>query len=152
MILHNKFEKTFGPFGSSTGFFMMIGGIATVYFSFIGLLIAFAGAFVAFTTTSTYIDEDTKRIRYSTDLFGLIPTGKWISLNPDMKVGLKKSHRGYQAYIMGTQPVSIHNNDVRIYLFDSANKPILPVKKFDSLKSAKSELDNLGTLLGLEII
>lgn len=152
MIIKNKLDRTFGPFGSSTGFFLMLGGVLATYFSIFGLLLVIIGAFAAFTSTSALIDTDNKKIKYSDNLFGILTVGKWIDLKPDMKVGLKKSHRGYMGYIRGTQPVGIHYTDVRIVLYDSDNKQIMPIKKFDSYESSKTELKDLSSLLGLDII
>jgi hypothetical protein len=152
MIIKNKSDKPFGPFGTSMGFFIFLGGIFATYYSFIGPIIAVIGAFISFTSTSTFIDTDIKRIKYSNNLFGIIPAGKWIYIKPDMKIGLKKSHKGYRAYIRGTQPIDIHFNDIRIYLYGPDNKQIMPIKKFDSYESSKSELNNLSILLGLDII
>jgi hypothetical protein len=150
VIIKNKLDKTFGPFGTSTGFFIMIGGVIATFYSFLGLIIAIVGAFACFTSTSTIIDTDNKRIKHSDNLFGIIPIGKWIDIKPDMKIGLKKFHRGYRAYIRGTQKIGIHYNDIRIFLYDSTNKQLVPINKFDSYESSKNELNNLSSLLGLE--
>ena len=91
-------------------------------------------------------------IKLSNNLFGFISVGKWIDIKPEMKIGLKKSHKGYRAYIRGAQPIGIHNRDIRIFLYGSDNKQIMPIKKFDSYESSKSELKSLSTLLGIEII
>jgi hypothetical protein len=152
MVVQNKFDKTFGPFGSSAGFFLLLGGIIATYYSLIGLIMAVIGAFTSFTSTSTFLDIEKKRIKFSNNFFGIIPSGKWIDIKPDMKIGLKKSHKGYRTYIRGTQPVDMHINDIRIFLYGSDNKQILPVKKFDSYESAKSELKNLSIQLGINII
>ena len=152
MVIKNKLDIAFGPFGSSTGFFLFIGGIITVYFSLFGVIITIIGAFVSFTSTCTLIDFDNKRIKFSNNLFGIIPVGKWIDIRPEMKLGLKKSHKGYQAYIRGTQPIGIHINDIRIYLYGPDDKQIMPVKKFDSYESSKRELVELSNILELEII
>jgi hypothetical protein len=152
MIIRNKLDKTFGPFGTSTGFFMMILGIVATWFSFFGIFIVLIGAFACFTSTSTIIDTDNKKIRYSDNLFGIIPVGKWIDIRPGMKLGLKKFHRGYRAYIRGTQKIGIHRNDIRIFLYDSENKQLIPINKFDSHESAINELNNLSSLIGLEKI
>jgi hypothetical protein len=152
MIIKNKLDRTFGPFGTSTGFFMLLGGIIATYYSLIGLLIAVVGAFVAFTSTSTFIDTDNKKIRFSNNLFGILPVGKWIDIKPDMKIGLKKSHRGYLGYIRGIQSIEIHYKDIRIFLYDSEYKEIIPINKFDSYASSENELENLSFLLGLEVI
>jgi hypothetical protein len=152
MIIKNRLDKTFGPFGSSTGFFMMFGGLVATYFSIFGIIIVIIGAFAAFTSSSTCIDTDKKKIKYSDNLFGIFQIGKWIDIEPDMKLGLKKSHRGYVGYIRGTQPVDIHYKDIRIILYDSHNKKIMPVKKFDSFETSKNELNNLSVILGLQSV
>jgi hypothetical protein len=152
MIIKNKLDIAFGPFGSSTGFFLFLGGIISTYFSLFGVIIALIGAFVSFTSTCTFIDPDKKRIKFSNNLFGIFPVGKWIDIRPGMKLGLKKSHKGYQAYIRGTQPIGIHINDIRIYLYGPDNKKIMPIKKFDSYESSKRELVELSNILELEII
>ena len=70
---------------------------------------------------------------------------------PGMKLGIKKSHRGYVGYIRGTQAMGIHEYDYRIILYDSDGNKIMPVKKSDSIESLKDELANLSLLLGLSI-
>jgi hypothetical protein len=152
MVIKNKLDTVFGPFGSSTGFFIFLGGIITLYFSLIGIVIALVGAFVSFTTTSTFIDTDNKKIKFSNNLFGIIRLGKWIDIKPDMRIGLKKSHKGYVAYIKGNQPYDIHIKDIRIFLYGSDNKQIMPIKKIDSHETSRNELNNLSSLLGLMII
>lgn len=152
MVIKNKLDKTFGPFGSSTGFFLFLGGIIATYFSLAGLIIVIIGAFASFTSTSTFIDIENRKIKFSNNLFGIFPAGKWIDIKSGMKIGLKRSHHGYRAYIRGTQPIGIHINDIRIYLYDRDNKQIMPVKKFSSSESSKKELAELSNLLGLDII
>jgi hypothetical protein len=152
MIIKNKLDKAFGPFGSSTGFFMFIGGIIATYYSLSGLVIALVGAFVTFTTTSTFIDTRNKRVKHSNNIFGFIPVGKWINITPEMKLGLKKSHLGYRAYIRGNQPVDIHNNDIRVFLYNTDNKQLMPLKKFSSYETSKAGIKELGSMLELNIL
>jgi len=150
MIIVNRLEnRSFGPFGSSTGFFLLIGGLILVFFSLSGLIIALIGAFVAFTSTSTIIDTENKRIKHADFLFGLLPFGKWIDIHSNMRLGLRKVKRGYLGYIRGTQPIDIQYEDIRIILYDSNDKQIMPVMKFKTLESAQAELKKLGSLLGL---
>ena len=151
MIIRNNLDKVFGPFGSSTGFFLFLGGVITAYYVPFSLIIAVVGAFVALTSTSTFIDPGKKRIKFSNNLFGVFPVGKWIDIVPGMKIGLKKAHKGYQAYIRGNQPIGIHINDIRIYLYGPDNKKLMPISKFDSYESAKIGLTELSNILGLEI-
>jgi hypothetical protein len=152
MIIKNKLDITFGPFGTSTGLFLFLGGVVATYFSLLGLVLALTGAFVWLTSTSTFIDTENKRVKFSNNLFGIIPVGKWIEIKPGMKLGLKKIHRGYRAYTRGTQPADLHLIDIRIILYDHDYKEILQIKKFDSSETAKRELSDLKKILDLEII
>jgi hypothetical protein len=150
MIIRNKLDKPFGPFGTSTGFFLLAGGIIATWYSLSGLILAFLGAFIAFTTTSTFIDTDRKRVKFSNDFFGFYHSGKWLDIEPGMKLGLKNAHRGYRAYTRANQPTDIHYKDIRIYLYNSRNKQIGTISKFSSAESANIELEKLRSDLGLE--
>ena len=152
MIVKNKLDKIFGPFGSSAGLFLIVGGIAATYYSLIGLILIIIGAFISFTSTSTILDADKKRIKLSNNLFGIIPVGKWIEINPEMKIGLKKTRMGFRAYSRSNIPLDYNTNDIRIILYDSDNSQIMPIKKFDSIESSKIEFDELSITLGLDKI
>jgi hypothetical protein len=152
MIIRNKLDTAFGPFGSSTGFFLLLGGILATIYSFFGLILVAIGAFTAFTTTGSQIDTVKKKIRHANYLFGIIPVGKWIDITADMKLGLGKSHKGYKAYIRGTQPIGIHYNDIRIFLYNAENKQIMPIQKFNSYDTSIIALEKLSVQLGLKMI
>lgn len=152
MITKNKLDKPFGPAGTSAGIFMFIAGIVVTFYSFTGLILVFIGAFVGFTSTSTMIDNDKKRIKFSNNLFGFIKTGQWIDIKPEMKLGLKKSNRVYRAYSRSNRTLDIDSKDIRLILYDSDNKQIMPIKKFDSPDIAKVELKKSGNQLGLSLI
>jgi hypothetical protein len=81
-----------------------------------------------------------------------LPFGKWIEIQKGMKLEVKVVKRGYTGYIRGTQPFDIQSRDVRIFLLDSSSKPIMPVKKFKTFESARAELRELESLLGLKTI
>ena len=120
MITKNKLDKSFGPVGSSAGIFMFIVGLVATYNSLTGLILVFIGAFVAFTTTSTLIDFDKKRIKFSNNFFGIIAIGQWIDLKPEMKIGLKKIHKGYDVisfYFKKVLAAVCHTQDCMIQNF-----------------------------------
>ncbi len=152
MITKNKLDKSFGPAGTSAGIFMFIAGIVVTFYSFTGLILVFIGAFVGFTSTSTMIDNDKKRIKFSNNLFGFIKTGQWIDIKPEMKLGLKKSNRVYRAYSRSNRTLDIDSKDIRLILYGVDNKQIMPIRKFDSLDIAKVELKKSGNQLGLSLI
>ena len=81
-----------------------------------GLILVLIGAFIAFTTTSTLIDTDKKRIKFSNNFLGIIGIGQWIDLEVEMKIGLKNIHKGYRTYSRSNRTLDIHNKDIRIVL------------------------------------
>lgn len=149
MIKNNRLDKAFGPVGTSSGVILFIAGLILTCFYFSGLILVLIGAFVGFTSTSTLIDFDKKRVKFSNNLFGIINTGQWIQIEPAMKIGIKESNITWRAHSRGDRTLDIADKDFRIILFDSENKEIMPLKKTASLDSAKAELESLGNQLGL---
>jgi hypothetical protein len=153
MIINNKLDKSFGPVGTAAGIFLFIIGIITLYSSWYGLILVLLGAFVGFSSTSTLIDSDNRRVKFLNNLFGIIQTGKWIFVNQDMKIGIRESNVTWRAYSRGNRPLDIDNKDFRLVLLDSENQEIMTLKKTDSLQSAKAELEilcNMLALIGIE--
>ena len=149
MIIRNNLDKPFGPMGSFAGIIMFIAGLVATYFALTGLILVFIGAFIGFTSTSTLLDTDKKRIKLSNNLFGIIPVGQWIEIKPEMKIGIKKMHRGYRAYSRSNRMLDVHSKDIRIMLYGTDNKQIMSIKKFNSIDSAKTELESLSKQLQL---
>ncbi len=147
MIIKNKLDKAFGPVGSSTGMFMFVGGIVATYYSLIGIILLILGAFVGFTSTSTILDTVKKRVKFSNNLFGIIPNGKWIDIIEGMSLGIKKSHAGYRTYSRSNRHMDIHINDTRIVLLNTRKKQIMQIAKFNSAEDAKNELEKYRNLL-----
>ena len=152
MTTNNRIEKSFGPVGTSAGVFMFIAGLILTCFYFSGLILVLIGAFVGFTSSSTLIDYGNKRVKFSNNLFGIIQTGKWIPIEPSMKIGIKESIQTYRTYSQGNRPLDITNKDFRLILFDSDKREMMPIKKTDSLVAAKMELGIECNRLGLSKI
>jgi hypothetical protein len=151
MVIKNRLERSFGPFGSSTGFFLLLGGLAATWFSPAGIILAAIGAFITFTSTGSIIDTDNKKVRFTNNIFGIIPLGKWIDIRPGMKLGLKRIHRGYQAYTRANQPVGIHYTDLRIILYEADNDEIMQLKRFTDRESAIAGLREMSSLLDIPV-
>jgi len=145
----NKLDRTFGPFGTSTGLFMTLGGIVMLYFSLSGIFVILIGTFVGLTSTSTIIDWDNRKIKYSNNFFGIFKTGPWINIESGMKLGIKRSNKGWNAYSRSNIPLSLSFSDFRIILYDSKNKQIMPVMKTKTLDAARVELEILNEKLDL---
>jgi len=88
-------------------------------------------------------------MKFCNNIFGFIPVGKWVQVDPAMKIGIKESNLTYRAYSRGNRALDIDQNDFRLTLFDAQNKEIMPLKKFDSLGVAKVELELMSGKLGL---
>ncbi len=151
-MIKNKLDKSFGPAGAFAGMIIFIAGIILTCFYFSAAFLILLGGFVGFSSTSAIIDCDKKRIKFSNNLFGIIPIGKWIQILPTMKIAIKKSDQTYRTYSRGNRTLDIEKRDFRIVLIDDDNKEIMPIKKFETVDRAKAEYETIGKQLGLEII
>lgn len=146
-MLKYQLDKTFGPVGAPAGIFLfVIGGWVTI-FSLFGIILLLIGAFIGFTATHTWIDVDKKRMKFSSTLFGVIPTGQWTKVQPDMKIGVKKSNKVWRGYSKGNRAIDIPDTDYRLILYDFNGKEIIPIKKTKHLDAAMSELELLSKQL-----
>lgn len=152
MQTRNILDKMFGPAGTSAGLFILVAGLIVIYFSLVGFILVLTGAFVGFTSTSTSIDFDKKRLRYSNNLFGILPIGQWIFIRTDMKIGIKKSNKVWRTYSRSNRILDIADRDYRLVLYDSNGNEIMPIKKSGDLATAKLNLDVLSKQLGLEVL
>jgi hypothetical protein len=142
----------FGPAGTSAGIFLFFAGMIISFFSLAGLILVLIGAFIGFTSTSTSIDFDKRRLRFSNNIFGIFPIGQWILIQPGMKIGLKKSNKVWRTYSRSNRTLDITNKDYRLILYDSNGREIMPIQKSDHIDSAKSNLDKLSKQLGIEVL
>lgn len=152
MKKNNRLDIVFGPVGSTAGVLLFLTGLAATWFSFAGLFLVVLGAFAGFTSTSTTIDFDNKRVRFSNNLFGILKLGKWINVEPDMKLGISKSRKGWKSYSRAGVPLEIKEKDFRLVLYGSGEKQIIPLKKANSMEKAKLELTKLSEQLQLDVI
>lgn len=152
MITNNKLDKSFGPIGTIAGITLFFVGLILTYFSLSGLFLILIGVFVGFTSTSSMIDFDKKRVRFSNNLFGFLRIGKWIKIESNMKIGINQSNRVWRAYSRGSQSIDLKNSDFRLLLFDENNKQILPLMKVNTIDLAKKELESLAIRLELSKI
>jgi hypothetical protein len=149
MITNNKLDKSFGPVGTTAGIVIFVVGIITIFSSIYGLILIVLGAFVGFTSTSTFIDFEQKRIKFSNNIFGFITTGKWIPVVASMKIGIEESNVTWSAFSRGNRSLDIEQKDFRIVLYDADNREKLTLMKSSSMETAKVEMERLSTQLGL---
>jgi hypothetical protein len=153
MITINKLDKSFGPVGSSAGIIIFVAGIGSlIWFSWVSMILILIGAFVGFTCSAVEIDREGKRVRFLNMLFGIIKTGQWMDVKPEMKLGVVRSGQTWRSYSGGNRTLDIDVKDFRLVLYDSLGKKLMPVAKAKDINSAKSKLDTIGRQLGIKII
>jgi len=151
MILKNKLDKSFGPSATFAGYTILVVGLITTYSNWGGLILVLVGAFMGFSSTSTVIDSDNKRIRFSNNLFGFIKTGKWIKIDPKMKIGIKESNITWTTFSRSNRSIDTMKKDFRIVLCDSDDTEIMEISKSNTLESAMAQRESLN-ILGLKAI
>jgi len=154
MTSNNKLDKAFGSVGTTSGVILFFAGLGIIiaYVSLTGFLLMLIGAFVGFTHTSTMVDVDKKKIRFSNNLFGIIPYGNWINIEAGMKIGARKSETNWRTYSRGNRTLDINDSDFRVFLYSSDNKEIIPLMKISTLDAAKMEAEKICNQLGLSMI
>ena len=152
MITNNRLDKSFGPVGTIAGITIFIVGLILTFYSLSGLFLILIGAFVGFTSTSTLVDNANKRIKFSNNLFGFVQTGRWIEIEPKMKIGIIQSSRTWRAYSRSNRSSDVTDKDFRIILYDENKHQIMPIKKTVSLDLAEVELEVIIKQLGLNPI
>lgn len=149
MIVKNKLDKSFGPSGTFAGYTLFAVGLITTYSNWGGLILVVVGAFMGFSSTSTLIDPDNKKIMFSNNLFGLFKTGKWIDIDTTMKVGIKESNVTWTTFSRSNRSIDTVKKDFRIALYNSEENEIMEISKNDSLESAMAQLEIISKQLGL---
>jgi len=152
MIKNYRLDQSFGPVGTVAGISLFAVGLIMIFFSLSGLIAIIIGTFVGFTYSSTLVDYDQKRLKFSNNIFGLIKIGKWIIIESNMKLGVKKSSKAWRAYSRSNRTIDLSGKDYRLILYDSMGKQIMPIKKTTTLEFAISEQKILAKELGLNML
>lgn len=150
MRIRNRLYKSFGPFAAASGKFLVVVGAIALYYSWTPLLIIALGAFLGFTQSRITIDVTNKRIRFSEDLFGLIPTGKWLVLNSKMKLDIQHATYSWRVYSQSNRTHDITGLHYRIMLYDAQGFEIMPIKRSGNRETLEKDLDVLCELLQME--
>ena len=137
----NKLDKTFGPVASVAGIVLFASGLILVWFSLSALINILLGAFLGFTFSCTEIDFGQKKVKHFDVLFGVIKTGKWVDIKPEMKIGILKSRKTWRTFSRGNRELESPMEDHRLVLFTGAGKNRIPLKKFGSTEEARIEQD-----------
>jgi len=147
MIHTYNFDKSFGPVASYSGILIFIAGIIATYFALTGLILVLLGAFIGFTNSSTTIDSKNKKVRFTNNIFGIIKTGKWIDVDKDMQVGVKRDNRVYRTYSRSNRTLDLKVHNTILYLFDNKGNPMIPIMKIQKNKNPHDEMDTISRKL-----
>lgn len=148
MLIKNKLDKTFGPVGTSAGSILFIAGLVVIFNAVgLGTILILTGAFIGFSSTSSIIDSEKRRIKFSDNIFGFIETGKWLPIEDTMKLGIKESNLTWRAYSRANRSLDIDKRDYRVALFDADNREIIEISKSVSPELAGVKLDELSGCL-----
>ena len=153
VIVKYKLEDSFGPIGSFAGklaFFASLFNLLFYSYTVFGLLFLIIPAFLGFSKTHIFIDTEKFRIRFSTTAFGLIPTGKWIDIDDEMEIGVRKNQDQWQYIGLSNRSLRLKQTPYKIVLYKSHLKPLLTLKYASTTEEAKKELDSLAKMLGME--
>jgi hypothetical protein len=145
----NNLDKSFGPVGSSAGYFLILAGLVAIYTSLFGLILVVLGAFLGFTVTCTLIDFEKRRVKFSEKLFGILPSGKWVDITPGMKIGIKESNMVWTAYSRSNRSIDIDSHEFRLVLFDAEGVEVMPLQKTDTPEAAFTAMETMCKTLGL---
>lgn len=143
MIATYKLYKTFGPVGSIAGIILFAAGFILVWFSLSSIVLIILGAFMGFSYSSTEIDFEQKKARYSDNIFGIIRIGKWINIKPEMKIGILKSRKTWETYSAGNRKLESPVEDYRLELFKGSGIKIMLIKKVDSREEAIKDQEEI---------
>jgi len=149
VVERNKLDQTFGSAGTSAGIFLVFVGVivSCVYPS--ALVLILIGGFVGFTSTSVLIDYTNKKVKFANNIFGFIPVGRWVHVDPSMRVDIRKSNLTYRAFSRGNRPLDLEQHDFRLVLLDLQGVEIMPLKKFTTREVAMLEVEMMEKRLGL---
>ena len=151
MITNYKLDKSFGAAGSVAGICVFIAGLVMIWSYLSGIVLVAIGAFTGFSYSSTFIDYARKRVKFSNNIFGFIRIGKWVEIDPSMKIGIRESNQKYSTSSRGGRMLQVTEHDFRIILIDQRNQEIMPLQKKGSLSEARTFAETECGRLGLAL-
>ncbi|MDD2633901.1 MAG: hypothetical protein PHW82_00195 [Bacteroidales bacterium] len=150
MVVNNKIDNTFGPIGVFAGIVILLLGIYSCFYNWIGLTSVIVGCFLAFSSTNTQIDFSNKRVKFSNNIFGLLKIGYWTDIKPEMSLTIHKTPSKHKASLQANETQNQTVKDYRIMLIDEKGVPILALKKFRDKIKAETSLKELAEKLNIK--
>ncbi|MBN2779072.1 MAG: hypothetical protein JXR36_15650 [Bacteroidales bacterium] len=142
-MINNKIDSIFGTVGVFAGWIILAFGIYSCFYSLIGISTVIVGLFLAFTNTSTKIDFENRKAKFSNNLFGIFSVGYWTDITSGMSLSLQKTTKSQNIFAFSNQKTTNTAQDYRIMLINEKGIAIMPLKKFDKKEDAENEIAEL---------
>lgn len=150
MIEKHKLDIAFGTAGSFAGFSIIVAGIIVLFSNITAIALIVLGSFFAFTSTSCLVDFQNKRVKFTNNLFGFYPVGKWVYVTQGMKIKAITSRNVERVLSRSNREINLEKKDYRLILYNSDNKPLIHIMKLNSSTEAMQKKKILNEKLGLE--
>lgn len=151
MFIKYVLDKSFGPAGSFTGYFLLLFGMITVFISWSGLVLIVLGSFMAFSSSGCMIDCDNFKIRFTDNLWGFIKVGKWQYIHPRMQIGVNHARMMYGVSSIANNKMNVTDSDWRVYIYDGMDRRGKAICKYKNREDAEKELIRLSETLNITI-
>ena len=146
----NRFDRSFGPVGSSAGLFIFLAGLFLIFYSYSAIILILLGAFVGFTHSSASIDFDESKIRLSNNICGIFRFGKWIQIQPEMVITIKSNKQIFRNYSRSNRVLDIKTHKYQVLLCDENKNPLMPLKYVKNLDAGKNIAKEYGAKLNIK--
>lgn len=151
MTINNKLDRTFGTVGAFAGVVIFLFGIYACFYSWIGLTTIIVGVFLAFTHTSTKIDFENRKAKFSNNIFGIFSVGFWTDIKPEMNIRIQKTIKVQTSLSMSNRKNTEIFKDYRIMLVNESGTAIMALQKFELKEDAEKELEKMSKKLNISI-
>jgi hypothetical protein len=141
---HGKF---FTPVQINIGYVFIACGIIFSFYKLTAILFIIPGAFMAFTYTGVVLDTVNKKVKSYTTHFGVITTGKWISINGFNRFIIQRATRKYTSYSRGSVSFDMNISDIKLLLASPKGSKKLLIARYRSFEEAQKEKDDLSIIL-----
>jgi hypothetical protein len=146
-VYNHNLGKFFGPSSSYSGYVFIGCGIFVSFYSLLALTLLIPGIFMAFTYNGTLLDTDKKRVKSYTSQFGIIKTGKWISINEFTRFSIIKATKRYTTYSRANVRFDRKFSDIELLMVNTNSSKKIVINKFNNYEDAHKEMDELSTKL-----
>ena len=153
--MEHKLDKIFGPSGTFAGYILILTGVLAFFVveNPVGALVPIlVGIFVAFSSTGTQLNFNSRKVRSYTAYFGFLKSGKWQNLDLYDQIQIAEPVIHYRTYSRSNRSMDVYKKDYRIMLLGNHLKLRIPLQKFKSYEQADSEAENISALLNIRYI